>query len=146
MQPCVWQTTDTLILQDTPGELVFGIRISASIYPYFAVYLYVMDKAKLLEYADLWKICNTYTGSCLRSKHLSYAEIFVHPGQMQAKFSTTVAGLSPLTCSMYMKWLLQRRPGSWLTHSIDLILQYNWMDSISFVHRLSFMHFMGYKM
>lgn len=53
MEPCVWQTTDTLILQDTPGELVFGIRISASIYPYFAVYLYVMDKAKLLEYADL---------------------------------------------------------------------------------------------
>lgn len=82
---------------------MFGIRISASIYPYFAVYLYVMDKAKLLEYADLCKICNTYTGSCLRSKHLSYAEIFVHPGQMQAKFSTTVAGLSPLTCSMYMK-------------------------------------------
>lgn len=60
-----------------------------------------MDKAKLLEYADLCKICNTYTGSCLRSKHLSYAEFFVHPGQMQAKFSTTVAGLSPLTCSMY---------------------------------------------
>lgn len=82
---------------------MFGIRISASIYPYFAVYLYVMDKAKLLEYADLCKICNTYTGSCLRSKHLSYAEFFVHPGQMQAKFSTTVAGLSPLTCSMYMK-------------------------------------------
>lgn len=103
MLPCVWQTIDTLILQETPGELVFGIRISASIYPYFAVYLYVMDKAKLLEYADLCKICNTYTGSCLRSKHLSYAEIFVHPGQMQAKFSTTVAGLSPLTCSMYMK-------------------------------------------
>lgn len=62
-----WQTIDTSILQDTTGELVFGIRTSASIYMYIGVYLYVLDNSKLREYADL---CIN-TGSCLRRRHKS---------------------------------------------------------------------------
>lgn len=88
----------------------------------------------------------TDTGSCLRRRHKSFAEISVHSEQMQTTIQTTVGGLSPLTCTMYMDLLLQRRSGGWITHSIDLILQYYWMNSNSFVHQLSFMHFMGDKM